>query len=351
MKLILLSVLFLFLSPLFAQDKPVSAPVKGSESSLKTGVAPERSKKDLEAFAASQGRKLTPLTEREQKPLVKLLGRPLFQTELDFFSALDPEARLAWVQGSLESEHHRQWEEKDRSKYVLPPPPGFVPEDVPRKIKLTLAIETPVLRLSEVTHRKYRLGGAKPLRYQATMQNVGREEFTFLEDIIAGSFFKEGFRWNFDFDVVTPQRKTLCLDSPYEGVSIRRSEEYDPPGWANLTREQKLAEIERVNDARKHARELWIHLKPGETLVTKPKEGPGEFRDLKSTYIQMEPPGTYKLKLVYRDPLLPLPTEEELQRDLRRGKISESEMKELQEKKRKHFGVVESNAVEIEVLP
>ncbi|MBI5211090.1 MAG: hypothetical protein HY927_14055, partial [Elusimicrobia bacterium] len=78
---------------------------KSAESPLDAGIAPKRSRKDLEAFAAMQGRKLAPLTPKEQKPLAKLLGRPLTKTELEFFSAMTPAARLTWVEGSIESEH------------------------------------------------------------------------------------------------------------------------------------------------------------------------------------------------------------------------------------------------------
>jgi hypothetical protein len=328
-------------------------PSKSLASPLKTGVAPERTREQLERFAASQGRKLTPLTKEERKHLESMIGRPLTQKELDYLSALAPEFREAWVGGFVEDEHEREWEEKDRAKHVLPAPLGFVPEDVPRKIKLTLRIEKPVLRLSDVTFSKFYDKEAKPLRYQALMQNVGREEIPFHEGSIAGSFFKRSFRWNFDFDVVTPQGKTLRLDFPHPTGSIGQAKEYNPPRWETLTPAQKEAEIRRVHDEQTHASELWIHLKPGETLVTKPAQGPGDFRDLKSSYYEMEDngPGTYKLKLVYRDPLLPLPTDEELERDFKSGKINEAKVRDIQEERRERFGVVESNAVEIEVLP
>lgn len=345
----------------------------------------------MPAVAAGSSKKLTPEQEEFRKTLTPqdralLEGREMTPEERQQMNPYDA------IRAKLD--------ERDRREYYRPAPPDFKPEDVARKLKLTLVPESRMLRKG------------KPFRYRVEVQNVGNKPVYFSE---YKSFIKTGKiefeRWaKYKFYMTDPDGHKRVIEP---SLTYRAS---SPPGsdWVSkpMTREeadkfekvlalQTFEEMEGFN--------LSMNLQPGDALVSKAyysKEIAG-FRDLGINGVdyKLDKPGTYRFQVVYDDPppkhpkeawrqnvedlkrsveltrgaiaetrtmslkndpfgrdehwrkeylrglMQDLPKEQaQLKAELRR-KISQKEIEGYEKERRGAWGRIESNVVEIEVIP
>jgi hypothetical protein len=235
-------------------------------------------------------------------------------------------------------------EAKDRRELVLPPPPGWKPENVRRKIELTLIPENTVIHVGQ------------KIRYQLKIKNVGRESLYFVGSY--PNFIKDGELDSirgFGFRVTPPGDKEKVLANRYmPDISALVSHEpeiheYHFPD--TMTAAEKNAAFERLQVEEKAKAELSVELKSGETLITRPNPvSPDKFRDLNVEF-SFDRPGTYRLKAVYDNRPLPAPTEEIIRDMVKDGVSREYLTRAHQKAVRDSLGLVESNTIQVEIVP
>lgn len=228
---------------------------------------------------------------------------------------------------------------KDRNELVLPPPPDWKPENVDRKIKLTLIPE------------KTRIPVMGTFRYRLEVQNVGREPILFLDD--GAGFIKTGKIGSdilFGFQAATPGGKEEKVPGPYVlGGTGRSLHEYVFPG--SMTAEEKDRAFERIR-VHKHAEHsVQITLQSGETMFTRPSPPrPNRYRDLLTRNNFFAKPGSYRIKAIYNHPLPSRPTEKVIAAKEQLGLTREDQEKNFEELKHEKLGLVESNTIILEVV-
>lgn len=259
-------------------------------------------------------------------------------------------------QGQNESEavlRDRQ-EKKDRLELVLPPPPGWTPQDAEQKLKLTLSLESSKIHVGEA------------LRYRVEIQNVGKHPISFFES--APGFIKGGHLSDHGFGlyVTPPDGKMVPMGSvvlPGTFDPAHHSHEYQFPDGTTAT--QKDAAFERIKLDGNIENDLRLVLQPGEILITRPDPPPP------NTYVSLQPhfqiqrpgaanfeiqlgfqkPGTYRITAVYNDRPLPPPSEEHIQEMIKSGVSREDQMRMYGDRIRNRLGFVESNTVLLRVAP
>ncbi len=229
-------------------------------------------------------------------------------------------------------------EEKDRRELVTPPPAGWRPENVARKIKLTLVAEKVIIRRGE------------KFRYRLEIQNVGRDSVRLIE--MPGSFIKNGLlgaSQGLEFYVQSPgdEEKRLWLSSrPSQGL-LQYKEYKFPESWSEA---QKSAAVEKLNQELRAESELSLMLQPGETLRTRTDSGhPNGFREL-GTDFEFNRPGTHVVKAVHADLTPKPPSEKSLEAGVKRGHARAAQLKDYARWKQRSLGRAESNTVELEVV-
>ena len=242
----------------------------------------------------------------------------------------------------------------DEREMVRPAPPGFKPEPVARKTRLTLIAKKTTLKPGET------------FWYRLELQNLGQDTLLFHA---RPSFWKignaESDRWSF---YVTPPGG----QEDYVGVHY-----YDFDGIGSGARGQMNA-AQREDAAFRSARNgsLNVDLRPGQTLVSrawrlmtleefndsyyrgiKPAPTQGEFRELallaKKTFAK---PGTYRIRVDFQAYVPKPPTEKEIQESMQgegysRQEAEEIEMRYYKSVLKDRLGRFESNTVTIEVKP
>ena len=229
-------------------------------------------------------------------------------------------------------------EEKDRLELVTPPPPGWRPEKVARKIKLTLVAEKTMIRRGE------------KFCYRLEIQNVGRDPVRLIE--MPESFIKSGLlgaSQGFEFYVIPPggkEKKLWLYSRPSQGL-LQYKEYKFPESWSEA---QKSAAVEKLNQELRAKSELSLMLQPGETLRTRTDSGlPNGFREL-GTDFEFNRPGTYVVKAVHADLTPKPPSEKSLEAGVKRGHTRAEQLKGYALWKERSLGRAESNAVELEVV-
>jgi predicted small lipoprotein YifL len=273
-----------------------------------------------------------------------------------WFNSLPPKAQVAWREGGRLVPLREAQSAKDRKELVRPAPPGFKPENLARKIKLTLVPQKTMLRVGD--HFWYRL----------ELQNVAKEPISWRE---SRSFFKSGAMYanfQFDFHVTPPGGNETQMLGPHP-LPHRMTDIKFPAGW---TDQQKTEAIRGLNDRQRIEDDIGLTLAPGEILVTRPWRNvdinhnllrdmwirgepdphsvPGPFRELPSRY-WFSKPGTYRIKVIFDDESVPAPKEQEIQELMKEGVSRESQLKYYKGVAQDSFGRVESNTVKIEVVP
>lgn len=251
--------------------------------------------------------------------------------------------------------------EKDHVEMVRPAPPGWKPQSPGYKVKLTLIPQKTKLRRRQI------------FRYRVEMQNVGEEVIDFQDSVY--SLFKSGnYSNNFSFRLTEPDGAVVNLGGhlSYGDECPRQGMEIHFPGEEHMTPAQKDAEMERLNEEgwREVAltSSLWVKLRPGETLLSRPTrhddycgeqkknwrrtqlELPVEnsFQEMETDHV-FEKIGTHRLQLVYRDPPSII-NEKDVNPDLvKKGISREKQLKILEEMNRKKLGIVLSNEVVFEL--
>lgn len=199
--------------------------------------------------------------------------------------------RDPWVVANEERlKDQAEHEAEDRKELVRPAPDFWRPESRGRVLKLTLFLEKTTLRAGE------------PLRYRLEAQNIGEKEIFLHED---PSFIKTGKFLGTEYQPL--------LKTP-DGVESRVS----PPLWLWGGGPLKPAEVDfrGMTDAEARAvmkqlefrawtkNKLILYLRPGETIITRPDDAGGRFRELK-TDAAFDRPGKYRLRFVFDE--LPVP--------------------------------------------
>jgi hypothetical protein len=286
------------------------------------------------------------------------------------FDKWKPEVQAYWLNMSSESRAHwlagercRSFEDEkrgqDRLELVSPPPKGFKPENVKRKLKLTLIPKSTTIKAGE------------QFWFALEIQNVGREPVYFHEPdsyLKLGDFF--GIRW--DFYLTQPDGKTIKLHPAYDGPGMDLP---DLRRWKNggtrITEEQAKELLASSSRCSWDSSSMEVTLQPGETLRSRAwhdipimeayamrdrGEDPGanyatgRWRELFVGY-QFKKPGKYKLKVVYDDPLPRKPTEAGIQREIERGYSRESTMRMYRTDVPTHVGRIVSKPISFEVVP
>jgi hypothetical protein len=230
---------------------------------------------------------------------------------------------------------------RDRAELVRPAPADFQPENVRRKLAIKLVLENKKVRI-----------GQQP-RYRLELQNVGREDLFLAES--DKSFIKFGrLTWQFKFKaLLTPpggdEERLLGAESRAPRA-IRATEEIVLPNSRFMSEEQRAQAMKEFGDAERSKQELTVTLSSGETLVTRGDQTGSPFRALNAEP-DFEQPGTYRLRFVYEEPELPLPSEEEMQALIKKGSTREDHFKVIRKANEDRLGVVSSNIESFEVLP
>ncbi|MBI4679420.1 MAG: hypothetical protein HY748_17735 [Elusimicrobia bacterium] len=291
--------------------------------------------------------------ESKHKPdlgpqLAGWLGTRPAKTQIAFITAQD---------GQPDNDAYRaRREAEDRAEFVRPAPKGFGPEGR-RKIRLTLIPKKAMMKTGET------------FWYRLELQNVGREPILFDE---RSSFWKVGNGLGkCRFRITPPGGKEQLgrlledLDEPFRKTIVL------PEHLATDEEKQRYARdlVERQGWENSRRYHLYVNLQPGETLVTRAwrfgtederlarimaGDDPhppisGDFRELPLEEITFDQPGTYRIKVVYKDPPPKPPTEAEIQRKIKLGLDREYQMRSYQEWASEFLGIVESNTVLVEV--
>ena len=242
----------------------------------------------------------------------------------------------------------------DEKEMIRPAPPGFKPAPVARRTRLTLIPKTKILKPGE------------RFWYRLELQNLGQETLSFHTD---PSFWKIG---NMEFN-----RWKIYLTSPGGKEESMMVQYYDfsviGPGARG---QMSKAQLEDDDYRSVRSSGLYVDLRPGETLVSrpwrrltgiemsaryyrgiKPAQVQGEFRELAlESRKAFTKPGTYRLRVVFQDYVPEPPTEKEIQESMKgrgygRQEAEESEMRYYKSVLKYSLGRFESNTVTIAVQP
>lgn len=196
-----------------------------------------------------------------------------------------------WVVANEERLRERaEHEAEDRKELVRPALEFWHPESRGRALKLTLFLEKTALRANE------------PLRYRLEVQNIGEKEVFLHED---PSFIKTGRLLGADYwPLLTTSDGVESRVSPplrlFGGGGLKpAAEKYTAMTTAELTAALKREESRDWTESK-----LILHLRPGETIVTRPDAAGGSYRTLK-TDAAFDRPGKYRLRFVFHE--LPVP--------------------------------------------
>ncbi len=231
-----------------------------------------------------------------------------------------------------------QQEVKDRQELVLPPPPGWKPGEAKRKLKLTLIPEKTMIRKGE------------KFRYRLEIQNVGQEGILFNETF--APFVKVGILDGppaYKFYITPPGGKEEEMQANFPtGAKLMGEELFFPKDW---TKAQIEAAVEKRRLRERAEGQLFLTLKPGETLITRSDPPPpNRFREL-FTRFTFDRPGTYRLKFVYDDRPEKL-SARDFDYMVKSGicKSREACMRDYEKKVHEAIGPVDSNTVFLEVV-
>lgn len=251
---------------------------------------------------------------------------------------------------------------RDRRDLVRPPPPGFKPEPVDRKLRMTLVARDKQIRVGD------------SFWYRLEIQNVGRSTVqvrdspSFLKD---GSESANGY-WDLFATSPDGKRKLMVIGRLADQFDLRdtRADAIPVPGSEKMTDSEVEQFMRRDYAFRRADRKLRIDLAPGETLVTKPwrwvpaKERlerkargetdltprpTGEFREFWTDY-RFSTPGRYTIQAVFDDPMPPMPYEAIVQSMIKEGHTREELVADHKDELKKRLGRMESNLVVIEVV-
>ena len=273
------------------------------------------------------------------------------------YAKWSPKARAYWDQ-KISREQKKYWLEQEtldplrqkqeewvRRNYIRPAPAGFKPENVQYKIRLILVPEKSMIRKGE------------PFRYRLEMQNAGLRPARFFEphsNFLLGNHFI-GEKYDFYFMPPGSKEWSKFILAMIRGIhggdgGDSGSDYLEIPRGERMTEEERAAWLRRKNAEENIKDELCATLQPGETLVSKQWGGPtGSFNEI-PTEGDWSRSGTYRVKVVYDDSPSPPPSEEQIQRMLRKyGHSREDQMKDYRRRSSTALGLVESNVVAVEV--
>lgn len=195
-----------------------------------------------------------------------------------------------WVAANEERLKDRaEHEAEDRKELVRPAPDFWRPESRGRALKLTLFLEKTTLRAGE------------SLRYRLEVQNIGEKEVFLHED---PSFIKTGRFLGSEYRplLTTPDGVESRMSPPIHlfGGGPLKPAEVD---YSGMTEAEALAAVKREESRDWTKNKLILHLRPGETIITRPDAG-GRFRELETSPV-FDLPGKYRLRFVFHE--LPVP--------------------------------------------
>lgn len=282
------------------------------------------------------------------------------------FKKLPPERVEKYLKQRREDAEERprllaEWA-KVRAELVRAAPPGWKPQSRGKKLKLTLI---PKQTTAKVGERFW---------FLLELQNIGDEP----KEIFEGqSYFKSGgmglLEWLFFVNGKRVMQSVLGPDIHHSPeVPYDPYRPFSPPGFERLSENEKSAYVQRVNreSRQEEFRQQTLHLTlaPGETLVTRPwrfynpteamerrranrpKEPvKGPFRQLGN--FEFDRPGKHTFQSIHA-PIGPyVPDETHFQTMEKRGVSREQVIKMREGIYDRDFGPLESNIVEVTVVP
>lgn len=190
-----------------------------------------------------------------------------------------------WVVANEERlKDQAEHEAEDRKELVRPAPDFWRPERRGQALKLTLFLEKTIVRADE------------PLRYRLEAQNIGEREIFLQED---ESFLKTGKILGNEYQplLTTPDgvESPMPLSIHLFGGGSLKPAEID---FTGMTEAEVLAAGKRLEGLKRTKYKLSVHLRPGETIVTRADTAGGRFRELKSA-AAFDRPGKYTLRFVF----------------------------------------------------
>lgn len=258
-------------------------------------------------------------------------------------------------------EYRKRREAEDRAELVRLRPKGFTPKPG-RKAKLKLIARSKTIKAGET------------FWYRLELQNTGSEPILFDE---RPSFWKVGNEpehlGTYRFKVRTPDGKEV--DAKLLRIRLIDAPDVEAVYPATMTKEASEQAFNDLLNAKEREASRNYHLRvllqSGETLVTRPwqlgdyqerinkmmrNEIPdpkvtGAFRELALSTFKFDQPGRYRISIEMADLPRNPPSEKEIQRRIEAGIDRAYQMKEYREDLRNHLGLLESNAVSIQVLP
>lgn len=259
-----------------------------------------------------------------------------------------------------ELEARRRVEAADRKELVRSAPAGFKPEPVERKLRLKLVPRDKTIRVGQT------------FWYRLELQNVGRTPVRFRE---SNSFLKDGKKsgvifWDFSVEAPGEKRQRMVIGTAELLFSHRPQRPIKVAGSERMTDEEVQDFIRRDAAYREADRDLDVTLGPGETLFSRPwrwvdadeyqerfEKGlelwprpKGTFRELWTAY-EFEKPGRYRIRATLNDPAPPPPGEEVLRMMEAKGYPRKEILADHLKDAREHLGRIESNSVDLKVIP
>jgi hypothetical protein len=190
-----------------------------------------------------------------------------------------------WVAANEERLKDRaEHEAEDRKELVRPAPDFWRPETRGLALRLELSLEKTTYRVGE------------PLRYRLEVQNVGEKEFLLHEDpsfIKTGKLMSRGYR----AILTTPGEGEIRLSPPlrlFGGGPLKPADEK----YAAMTAAELTAAVKRVESREWTKNKLILHLRSGETIVTRSDDAGGRYRELQ-TEAAFDRPGKYLLRFIF----------------------------------------------------
>lgn len=250
---------------------------------------------------------------------------------------------------------------RDRRDLVRPPPAGFKPEPVERKLRMTLIARDKTIRVGE------------SFWYRLEIQNLGRTPVHIRD---SPSFLKDGTEYAngyWDFFITSPDgtRKLMVIGRLLDEFDLRdtRADAVPVPGSERMTDLEVKQYIRRDNAFRLADRDLRVVLDPGETLVSKawrwvpakerlerkargetvltPRPA-GDFRELWTSH-RFSQPGRHTIQAVFDAPISPLPHEALVPRMKNPGRAGKDSPADPKEELENVSSRLESNLVVVEV--
>lgn len=221
---------------------------------------------------------------------------------------------------------------------VTPPPPGFKPEPIARRIRLKLTLEKTAI------HRGERL------RFHLEMMNVGREAIVY--DPLDSSIFMSGSlidTRNIQFMLTNPNNEKSSLQPPLplEDGTPTTTEVQIPKGLTDAEAEAWLQETNAASEAGGH---FEVKLEPGETLRNLGDgDSPQAPYHTLITAAPFDNAGTYQLQVELDDRPAPL-DKKYVEYSLRFSTLEEIH-KTYDQRMKDALGPVSSNTVTFEVAP